>query len=318
MSCSARSVVMVRPAAFGFNPQTASTNVFQEAGAEGTDVHAAALREFDACVKALRDHGVEVLVFDEPADAACPDSVFPNNWFSTHGDGRMILYPMASSSRRTERQPDRIADMLRRNGYAVHEVIDLSPYENRGMYLEGTGSLVFDHAARVAYAGRSPRTDQAVAEHLCAVLGYEPFLFDAEMKGRPVYHTNVILAMGDGLAVVCDECLRDASGRQALLDRLTEGGRDVMRITKDQAASYAGNVLFLHNASGHPLVALSSTAWRSLAGEQRKRIGRHAQPVIVDVQAIERTGGGSVRCMLAENFLAETEADRGAAATRTL
>ncbi len=304
MSCFARSVVMVRPAAFGSNPQTAATNVFQETAAAGREVHAAALHEFEACVQALRDRGVEVLVFDEPPDAACPDAVFPNNWFSTHAAGRMILYPMASPNRRTERRPDRIADLMQRNGYSVSEVIDLSPYENRGMYLEGTGSLVFDHAARVAYAVRSPRTNQAVAEDLCAVLGYEPFLFDAEMKGRPVYHTNVILAMGEGLAVVCEECLQGASGRQALPDRLAEGGRDVIRITKGQAASYAGNMLFLRSAAGDPLVALSTTAWRSLDEGQRKRIGSHAQPVIVDMPVIERTGGGSVRCMLAENFLA--------------
>jgi hypothetical protein len=311
MPLFAQSVLMVRPAAFGLNPQTAGSNVFQQGLPDDAAVHAAALREFDACVDTLRNNGVGVLVYDEPAAEGCPDAVFPNNWFSTHPDGSLILYPMAAPNRRAERRPGAIGSLFRQNGYDVRRVHDFSTYERRGLFLEGTGSLVLDTATRTAYAARSARTSEEVVRRVCDVLQYDPFVFETLLAGRPAYHTNVILAVGDGFAVVCDACLPDAVDRRELCRRLEAGGRDAIRITPGQAARFAANLLCLRNGTGEQVVVLSDTAWRAMTADQRDRISRHARPVRVDVPVIERVGGGGVRCMLAEVFLPQVR-DQGA------
>jgi hypothetical protein len=302
---SADAVLMVRPASFGWNAQTAASNRFQPAApvaASGAGERAVA--EFDALAAALENAGVAVHAFDDRAEPACPDAVFPNNWFSLHADGTVVLYPMLAPNRRHERRLELVAELERRAGYRVDRLLDLTHHELQGRYLEGTGSVVFDHPGRVAYACRSPRTDARVLDELCAELGYEPVIFAAtDGEGVPVYHTNVVLSIGTQFAVVCAESVPMAQ-RGALLERLASGGRRVVTIDRRQMGGYAGNVLELRTANGARVLAASQCAVSSWSDDARATLAECVERVVaVPVPTIETLGGGSVRCMLAEVFL---------------
>jgi hypothetical protein len=302
---SADAVLMVRPAAFGWNPETCASNTFQQQGTGPPGLERArALTEFDALVEALGTAGPRVFALDEPGPSACPDAVFPNNWVSLHHDGTVVLYPMNSPRRRLERRTELIARLDELGGYAVTRLLDLTHHELSGRFLEGTGSVVFDHAAKVAYACRSPRTDVSVLGELCEELDYEPIAFDAaSTTGVPIYHTNVMLSIGSCSAIVCEEAVAE-SQRGLLLERLLAGGRKVVTIDQTQMAAFAGNVLELRTAGGGSVLALSSSAWHAFGAAAREVIGDCVDAVIASpVPTIEQLGGGSVRCMLAEVFL---------------
>ncbi len=293
---------MVRPARFGSNPQTADSNRFQHAGAAPGDA-AAAAREFDALAAALSRAGVDVEVADDTPDPPKPDACFPNNWVSFHADGTAVLYPMMAPSRRAERREAPIAQ-LRRAGFHLSRTVDLSPLESRGEFLEGTGSLVLDRPRRIAYACRSPRTTAGALAEFSAELGYRVVAFDAlGPGGRPAYHTNVLMAIGERFAVVCAESIADAAARAALLGELGRDGREVIASDTAEMNGVAGNLLALRARRGDPLVAMSEAALRALAPDRLRCIERHGAIVAVPIPTIERLGGGSVRCMLAEVFL---------------
>ncbi len=296
---------MVRPAAFGWNPETAGSNRFQQPGAGLSEAASAlAVAEFDAVATALQGAGVEVHAIDEPATSACPDAVFPNNWVSLHHDGTLVLYPMLAPSRRRERRMQILVELERRGGFEVARLVDLTHHELAGRYLEGTGSVVFDHAARVAYACLSPRTDRAVLEELCDELEYEPFAFDATgADGVPVYHTNVLLSIGRRNVIVCAESV-PAAQRAALLERLCAGGRRVLEVSRGQMAEFACNVLEFEANDGAAVLAMSARAHDSLGPRALDSLRESVQRIVaVPIPTIEQRGGGSVRCMLAEVFL---------------
>jgi len=302
---SADAVLMVRPADFGWNPETAGSNAFQRPVAAPADVgREHALSEFDALVVALGEAGVRVFGLDEPGPSACPDAVFPNNWLSLHHDGTVVVYPMMAPSRRIERRMELIARVEELGGYAATRLLDLSRHEFSGRYLEGTGSVVFDHAGRVAYACRSPRTDESVLRELCEELGYEPVAFDAaDATGVPVYHTNVLLSVGTRSAILCADAVAQA-GRGPLLERLQAGGRRVVPIDLAQMAEFAGNALELRASWGSSVLAMSERAWRAFGPAERETLRDCVDAVVAaPVPTIEQCGGGSVRCMLAEVFL---------------
>lgn len=300
----APALCMVRPAAFGFNAETAASNRFQsgdtaDAAADATT----ALREFDAMVAQLRDAGVRVLVVEDRPFPAKPDAVFPNNWVSFHADGTVVLYPMQSPSRRLERRNDVVEAACAQLGFSETRRIDLTPRETEGRFLEGTGSLVLDHGERVAYACRSPRTDEALVLEWCRQLDYEPVVFDAATPdGTPVYHTNVLLWIGDALLGVGSDWIA-AADRARVLSRLGASGRDVIELPEPALQAFAGNMLEVGCADGDAgrALVLSSTAHAAMDDLLRERLAAATDRlVIVDVPTIERRGGGSVRCMLAE------------------
>ncbi len=295
---------MVRPASFSFNPQTAASNAFQHADAgAGDTLHGLILREFDALAKALQDAGVEVLIAADLPIPPKPDAIFPNNWVSFHGDGTVALYPMLAPNRRAERREEILEQVVREGRFRVARTVDLTHRETEGKFLEGTGSLVLDRVNRLAYASLSPRTDLDVLGEFAQLLDYDLVTFEAESAAaRPIYHTNVVMAIGSRFAVVCDEAITQRVHRDAVLETIRAGGREVIPITLRQMFDFAGNMLELSAPKG-PIVALSVTAWRCLDPAQRRALESHAEPVPVEIPAIERVGGGGVRCMLAEVHL---------------
>ncbi len=293
---------MIRPARFGANPETADSNRFQRTEAIA-DAATAALREFDALARRLADAGVGVVVAEDAPDPVKPDACFPNNWVSFHADGTVVLYPMMAPSRRAERRREPIA-AVERAGYRVARTIDLSPLEARGEFLEGTGSLVLDRPRRIAYACRSPRTTAGGLAEFSAALGYRIVAFDAQgPDGRPAYHTNVLMAIGEGFAAVCADSIAQAGPRAAVIEELGRDGREVIAIDAAEMNGFAGNLLALRTQRGDPLIAMSDAALRALVPGKRRRLERHGTILSVGIPTIERLGGGSVRCMLAEVFL---------------
>lgn len=301
---------MVRPAAFGFNPETAASNAFQQApeGYATADSDAARmppeiLREFDALAQALRGAGVRVVVAEDTPEPVKPDAVFPNNWLSSHADGTVVLYPMLAANRRQERRADLIHRLTRDEAFRVLQTIDLSYREAEGKFLEGTGSLVLDRVTRTAYACLSPRTDLDVLAEFALRLDYEVLAFAAtDGAGMPVYHTNVMMAVGTQFAVICAEAISNPQHRAAVLARLAATNHAIIAISLAQMRLFAGNLLELATATGH-VIALSTTAWAALDAEQRLALQLHGEILAVEIPTIERLGGGGVRCMLAEIHL---------------
>jgi hypothetical protein len=298
-------VLMIRPVRFGPNSQTADSNRFQQTPA-GSDlgIQARALSEFDALVDVLRAAGVNVVVFDDTVEPHTPDSIFPNNWVSFHADATATLYPMCATNRRMERRPDLLNALVLEHGFRIERTVDLVHHEQFGQYLEGTGSLVLDRANRVAYACISPRTHPIVLSEFATSLGYELVPFQAYDEGRvAIYHTNVMLSVGSGLAMVCAECV-PVEQRSSLLRRLREGSRKVLELSYEQLHAFAGNVLELRSSTGASLLAMSDAARRSLRTEQLSLLEAcDLQLISTAIPTIERIGGGSVRCMLAEIHL---------------
>jgi hypothetical protein len=299
---------MVRPAAFGFNPDTAATNTFQKAPAgDGGDAQAAALQEFSQLAQALAAEGVDVCVAQDSAQPVKPDALFPNNWVSFHACGTLVTYPLANASRRPERRQAVIDAAVRQLHFQVKHFLDLSWYEGRGKYLEGTGSLVLDHVQRVAYACASARTDPELVREWADALGYEPLLFSAVNRaGVPLYHTNVCLWIGQQVAMVAREAIAPAD-RERVLARLTASGREVITISQAELECFAGNMLELgtwDEALGDSRVlVMSQSARQALSPRVLAQLSACTDTLLaVPVPTIEALGGGSVRCMLAEVF----------------
>lgn len=316
---SASSVILIRPTGFGYDPETAESNGFQQQRNDPR-ITRQAEEEFDGLLDALRNCGIRTTVLD-PVDPVAPNAVFPNNWFSTHADGTVVIYPMHTLSRRSERDPDMQAT-LQRDGFSVRQLIDLHAWEEQGLILEGTGSLVLDRVARFAYACLSPRTAESAVSAWCDALGFVPITFTATMDGtltgQPVYHTNVVMSIGTRFAVVCFDALPYPAERTELEEELAKAGKEVIPITLEQMHQYVGNMLELrgtpapgrirsHHApatdQGVEYLLLSETAFLALAPFQRQALQRYTELVPVPIPTIEAVGGGSVRCMLAENFL---------------
>jgi hypothetical protein len=300
------AVVMIRPHRFLPNPETAADNAFQRtAGTRGDrEAHAlsaAARDEVTAAARTLTDAGVRVHVFDDPGEHGTPDSVFPNNWFSTHPGGHVALYPMTSPNRRRERRAD-VIEMLKAE-YRVQDVIDYSGLEYDDVFLEGTGAMVLDHVARIAYTARSRRADPVALELFCTHFNFEPMCFDtAGADGQPIYHTNVMMSIATEFALIGLDLIVDPARRDEIHRRLTETGRTVIALEPSQIANFAGNALEL-SARDARVLALSRRAFDCLTLRQRKLIERSAQLLPLDVPTIEMAGG-SVRCMLAGIHLA--------------
>lgn len=303
---SAGTVLMVRPARFGFNPQTAPSNSFQQISGQG-DQHGPALREFDAVTQALERAGVRVIAAADSEMPHKPDAVFPNNWVSFHRDGTVVLYPMLAVNRRWERRDDIIEQVSREGSFRISRTVDLSHREASEEFLEGTGSVVLDRVQRVAYASLSPRTHLDVLGEFAQQLDYQLVTFEAfDAAGAPVYHTNVLMAVGADFAVVCGEAIVQSVHRAAVFSKLRATGHETIDISLHQMHQFAGNLLELAPPGGN-VIALSTTAWRSLNLEQQRTLESHAAIVPVAIPTIERFGGGSVRCMLAEIHLPKRE-----------
>jgi len=294
---------MIEPTGFRANPETADDNAFQsdprkeEPETSPEEVEAAALEEWTRFVTGLESRGIDVETFPGPADRESPDAVFPNNWFSTHPGGRLVLYPMKAPSRRKERRPEIVEWLTRR----YPDVLDLSDHEEAGVFLEGTGSVVIDERAGVAYANVSSRTDADLARRAAEALDLRPVVFTArDRDGGEIYHTNVVLSAGDDVAVVCAEAIADEGEREEVLESLDAPGRERVEITIDQMHDFCANVLELASSDGGRWVAMSRRAHDGFTSRQRAQIERRAGLVHTDLATIERYGGGSARCMIAE------------------
>lgn len=299
-------VMMIRPVSFAGNVQTAASNRFQQLGGVGAadTVQQSALAEFDGLVNALRRAQVNVYVFEDTVEPHTPDSIFPNNWVSFHADGTVVLYPMLAPNRRQERRLELIEALHSSHGFHVSRTLDLTHREAEEKFLEGTGSLVLDRIRRIAYACLSPRTDMDVLGEFAQRLDYEVVAFEAfDAGGAAIYHTNVLMSVGTRFAAICSECVEPAR-RAAVLDMLRSGGRVVLELSFAQMNQFAGNMLELSTGSGGTVVAMSQAAHDSLTAEQRAMLANAAGPIVSSaIPTIERLGGGSVRCMIAEVHL---------------
>lgn len=296
------SVLMIRPVAFGFNDETASSNSFQQNPDDSFGTQNKAVEEFDRMVDLLRSHEIDVRVFDDSKTPIKPDVLFPNNWISFHADGKVILYPMLAENRRAERRMD-IIEVLK-SDFRITETIDLSGHEISDTFLEGTGSLVFDYVNRIAYACRSPRTDEQLVEKICALLRYKPIIFNAvDQRGQPVYHTNVMMCVGSKFVVICLDSILSESDQDLILDSFEQTGHKVVAISYDQMSAFAGNMIEVRCINNEPIVLLSSRAFNSLLPGQVDAISRHVDMIPIPIDTIEKIGGGSVRCMVAGIYL---------------
>ena len=266
--------------------------------------HAAALEEFEALAAALEGCGIRVLRFDDTLEPHTPDAIFPNNWVSFHGDGTVVLYPMEAPSRRRERRQDIIESLASDHDYVVRQVVDLSHHEAAGHFLEGTGSMVLDRTNHIAYACLSTRTHLDPLGEFAQRMDYDIVAFDAtDRAGTPIYHTNVLMNIGEEIAVICDEAITKSDQRSAVMDQLARTGHQLVSINYQQLESFAGNMLELKSGEGKRVVAMSGTARQSLSDSQREIIDNEAVIVSAAIDIIERSAGGSVRCMLAEIHL---------------
>lgn len=301
----ASAVLMIRPARFESNPLTAESNAFMEETSKSpAQQQNDAATEFEALRSALVASGVEVIVYGDTREPHTPDAVFPNNWVTFHADGRVVLYAMEAPNRRTERRADILDDLVDEHGYSISEIVDLSPHETRDHFLEGTGSLVLDRGNRVAYACLSSRTNIEPLGEFGQRMDYDIVAFEAvDRDGFPIYHTNVMMSVGEDVAVICDSSIKDDAQRKAVLKRLEDTGHEIVRLDYDQLESFAGNMLELATVSGGRIMAISEQARLSLTETQRQTIEKYADIVSVPIDQIEKVAGGSVRCMLAEIHL---------------
>ncbi len=296
-------ILMIRPVDFKFNEQTAANNKFQVAS-ETQGVQAQALKEFDGFVELLRQNDVDVTVVDDTLQPETPDSIFPNNWVSFHEDGSVYLYPMFSENRRLERRKE-ILDGLNTR-FEVNHVSDLSFYEMQHAFLEGTGSMVLDRANKIAYACLSVRTDEEVLDNFCMLTGYEPVAFQAvDSDNFPIYHTNVMMCIGDRFAVICLDSIRNPEERLQVSISLKGSGKEIIEISLGQMNKFAGNMLQVANAAGESLLVMSEQAYLSLNPEQIVALEQYSRIIYAPLYTIEKNGGGSARCMLAEIHLPE-------------
>ncbi len=297
------TILMVRPAHFGYNTQTAGNNAFQtnDQSISPDEISAKARKEFDGFVDKLRAVGVDVIVVEDTDEPLKLDAVFPNNWFSTHQDGTIITYPMYAPMRRLERREDIVEKLQSKFGY--EKLIALEAREVEERYLEGTGSLILDRDNKIVYACRSIRTDEGLMDEFALWMGYEKVVFDSyDANGLPIYHTNVMMALGVNFCVICLDSIKDAVQRREVTDRLTHTGKDIVSITVAQMEAFAGNMLQVRGKDGEKYLAMSEQAYKSLTPEQVEQLELHTNLLHAPLYTIEAYGGGSARCMMAEIY----------------
>jgi hypothetical protein len=299
------TVLMIEPIAFGYNAQTAENNYFQ-INQQGSETQTKSLVEFQNFVQKLREHNINVITVKDTLVPHTPDSIFPNNWISFGADGKVILYPMFAPNRRDERRMD-VLDLLEKQDFEIDEVIDISEYEDKNIFLEGTGSIIFDHDYRLAYGSVSLRLDRKLFVEFCQKINYQPIVFHsfqtAGTERLPIYHTNVMMCIADKFAVICLDCIDDESERKMVKSSLENSGKEIIEISEPQMQNFAGNMLQVHNTLGQKFLIMSQTAYQSLNEEQISTIKKYSEIIYSDLQTIETNGGGSARCMLAEVFL---------------
>ncbi|MBS1746875.1 MAG: amidinotransferase [Bacteroidetes bacterium] len=294
-------VLMIRPVQFTFNAETAVNNSFQVAG-HADDAQTNALNEFDAFVEKLRQQGIDVTVINDTPEPHTPDSIFPNNWISFHSNGTIILYPMYATNRRAERK-QHILDAIN-NKFSITSRIDLTGFENKNLFLEGTGSMVLDRENKIAYACISPRTNKEVLETFCNEMHYTPCTFTAtDDGGGEIYHTNVMMCMADQYVVICTGCIKDETECKHVVNTIQSSHKKMIDISTEQMNHFAGNMLQLQNDTGEKILVMSSQAFLSLSKEQVAILESYNRIVHSDLTSIETNGGGSARCMIAEIFL---------------
>ncbi|MBS1600528.1 MAG: amidinotransferase [Bacteroidetes bacterium] len=296
-------ILMIRPVNFSFNAETATNNAFQVAGND-SGAQERALQEFDNFVKILLDNGVDVTVINDTPDPYTPDSIFPNNWISFHDDGTICLYPMFALNRRLERKPGVIEIISEK--FNVKNKIDFSYYEQKDLFLEGTGSMVLDRENKIAYACLSPRTDIKVLKVFCDHMGYKPVAFDAvDAKGNAIYHTNVMMCVADKYIVICLESLPRKREKDEVISVIKNSGKEIIEISLEQMNHFAGNMLQVNNNEDEKLLVMSTQAYESLSERQIKKLSAYNKIVHSSLTTIETNGGGSARCMMAEVHLKE-------------
>ena len=294
---------MIEPVAFGFNEQTAVNNYFQ-VQQEG-NVQDNALKEFNDFVEKLRAKDINVITIKDTLEPKTPDSIFPNNWVSFHADGKVVLYPMFAENRRLERRDDIINQI--KEQFEVTEVIDYSGAEKDNLFLEGTGSMIFDHDNKLAYGSVSLRLDEGLFRKFCSDFGFQPVVFHsyqtAGEERLPIYHTNVMMCVADKFVVICLDCIDDESERNNVIETIKNSGKELIEISEDQMQNFAGNMLQVQNKSGEKFLVMSQSAYKSLNRGQVSAIEKYCEIIYSDLEVIETNGGGSARCMLAEVFL---------------
>jgi len=307
VSRTSDTILMVRPYDFGFNEETGRDNEFQQhLDMSDQEINTRANEEFQAMVDRLRAEGVTVLILEKPDTpyAKTPDAIFPNNWFSTEHDGTLITYPMAATNRRYERRPEDVEKLLKANGYKIRNVLHVGELDEKQRFLEGTGSMIIDHRAEVVYAARSQRCNEEQFDNFIRLRFYEQgIMFDTlSSRGNPIYHTNVMMSIGDRYAVICLDCIHKNEEREMVRASL-EKEFEVIEISMDQMENhFCGNILQVNSAGGRPLIVMSQKAHTGFTPEQITRLGAYGEIMPMDLSVIETVGGGSARCMMAEIF----------------
>lgn len=304
-------ILMIRPAQFRMNEQTAVNNYFQaSAGISPEEVVKKSQEEFDAYVSVLREKGVQVTVVQDTEDPDTPDALFPNNWVSFHQDATVALYPMFAENRRLERR-EAVLEILEEDGFIIDQVMDYTAAEDSGIFLEGTGSLILDRVHKKAYCALSSRADEELFIEFCEDFEYTPVIFTANQtvdgSRLPIYHTNVMMCLAETFAVICLDSIDDKKERKAVLNHLREDGKELIAISEAQMHSFAGNMLQVLGSNETPYLVMSSTAYKSLRPDQLSKIEQHCEIIHADLSTIETCGGGSARCMMAEVFLPRME-----------
>lgn len=300
-------ILMVRPSAFRKNEQTAVNNYFQEdIKARNEEINGKAQQEFDTLVNTLRNAGIQVLVLDDDLIEDTPDSIFPNNWVSTHANGNVAVYPMYAENRRKERR-DAFFILLEAHGFEIKNIIDYTEAEEEGVFLEGTGSIVLDRTNEKAYCALSARADEELFIEFCEDFEYFPVIFNAfqtkDGKRLPIYHTNVMMSIADAFCIICLDCIDDKKERKNVIGHLKDSGKEIIAISENQLQHFAGNMLQVINDKGEKLLVMSQDAHKSLSPDQIKTIEKHCAIISSNLSTIETCGGGSARCMMAEIFL---------------
>ena len=298
-------ILMVRPAHFAFNEETAANNAFQSRDGKLTaeEMRSKAIQEFDEFVAKLREAGVHVLVADDSEAPVKPDAVFPNNWVTFHQEGTLVTYPMFAPTRRLERR-NAVIDKVLQEGFLAYKRLHFEDNEGKERFLEGTGSIIFDHRHRLAYACLSPRTDAELLDELCHALGYHAVVFHStDADGKAVYHTNVMMALGETFVVICLDSVRDPAERSMLVTHFRDTGKEIVAISLAQMNAFAGNMLQVRNTDDETILVMSATAYHALTPEQIAVLNKHTRLLYADINTIETYGGGSARCMMAEVFL---------------
>lgn len=301
---STDTVLMIAPVAFGFNAETAQNNYFQ-VNAQNAETQIKALAEFNNFVEKLKSKGINVITIKDTLEPHTPDSIFPNNWISMHQDGRIVLYPMCAVNRRWERRND-ILKMLQKD-FRVKEIIDLSHPEQENLFLEGTGSMIFDHDHKLAYGSVSLRLDEKLFLDFCDKFGFRPIVFHsyqtANGKRLPIYHTNVMMCVAEQFVVICLDCIDNETERKNVANTILNSGKEIIEISESQMQQFAGNMLQVQNPEGNKFLVMSQSAYQSLTPVQISNIEKYSEIIYSDLETIETNGGGSARCMLAEVFL---------------